>query len=298
METRLPIKRLFRIAIYTSTAIGIITMGPVMLSFFSFTNFNIEQPLLLKLIGLVVAGISLLVFFFWTINIFLSYFIIKHSFSARVKKITKYLWSYIICFVMFISIKLIFNYFILSPALNNAILNWKIKEFGIHNDIIGVIQNKEGFFQYLILVFMVISINTVVIIIQDLVLLLEKKTIIESENIQLKIKNIEAANQRLKQQLQPHFLFNSLNVLKTLIKKQPDDAETYLKRLSDFLRASVSFDNVNTVKFEDELKLSMDYLEMQKIRFGNAIQFEISIPDEVKAGIIPIFSFNYFLKMQ
>jgi LytS/YehU family sensor histidine kinase len=124
----------------------------------------------------------------------------------------------------------------------------------------------------------------------------EKEAIIESENIQLKIKNIEAANQKLKQQLHPHFLFNSLNVLKTLIKKQPDDAEAYLKRLSDFLRASVSLDNVNTVKLEEELKFSMDYLEMQKIRFGNAIQFEVGIPEEVKTGIVPTFSIQLLLE--
>jgi LytS/YehU family sensor histidine kinase len=197
---------------------------------------------------------------------------------------------------MFISTKLIFNYVILSPTLNNAIINWKIKEFGIHSDYIGQLQNKEGLFPYLILTFMVVSINTIVIIIQGLVLLLEKKTLIESENTQLRIKNIEAANQKLKQQLQPHFLFNSLNILKTLIKKQPDDAEAYLKRLSDFLRASVSFDNANTVKFEEELKLCMDYLEMQKIRFGDAILFEINFPDEVKTGFVPIFSIQLLLE--
>jgi LytS/YehU family sensor histidine kinase len=147
-----------------------------------------------------------------------------------------------------------------------------------------------------IVVFLVFSINTVVMIFHGIVRMHEKESMIESENIQLKIKNIEAANQKLKQQLHPHFLFNSLNVLKTLIKKQPDDAEAYLKRLSDFLRASVSLDNVNAVKFEEELKLCMDYLEMQKIRFGNAIQFEVSIPEEAKAGIVPTFSIQLLLE--
>jgi two-component system LytT family sensor kinase len=146
------------------------------------------------------------------------------------------------------------------------------------------------------MVFVIGSINSVVLIIQDLVLLIEKKTKIENENIELKIKNIEAANQKLKQQLKPHFLFNSLNVLKTLIRKQPDNAETYLKRLSDFLRASVSYENVNTVRFEEELKLSLDYIEMQKIRFGDAIHFEVNIPDKVKFGFLPVFSIQMLLE--
>ena len=195
-----------------------------------------------------------------------------------------------------LSIRLFTSPIINDPEKVQRILNWKIKEFGIHPGNIDYLQYNNWIFQILIMIFGIVSINTVVLIIQDLVLLQEKKTKIESENIQLNIKNIEAANQKLKQQLQPHFLFNSLNVLKTLIRKQPDNAEAYLKRLSDFLRASVSFDNVNTVKFEEELKLSLDYIEMQKIRFKDAIHFEVSIPEEIKVGILPIFSIQLLLE--
>jgi two-component system, LytTR family, sensor kinase len=287
METIFPIKRLFRIALYTSTIIGLITLGPVYVFAFSFRIINVNNTLLLKLICIAVFGITFLVFLFWVINIFLAYLIKKYSLSARIQ-----LLSYIIGFLLFISVQFIVRHFFMNSSIEHKFLSWKIKEFGIHTDQISLLNYTP----YLITVFMVFSVNSVVLIFHGLVLLVEKKTIIESENIQLKIRNIEATNQKLKQQLQPHFLFNSLNVLKTLIRKQPNEAEEYLMRLSNFLRASVSFDNANTVKVEDELNLSMDYLEMQKIRFGSALQFEVTIPEEAKSGILPIFSIQLLLE--
>lgn len=291
METQFPFKRLFRIAFYSSTLIGFITMGPIYAMIFSFGIINVDNILLLKLIVPFVLGITFFVFLFWTINIFLSYNIHKYSLSQRLQ-----LWSYVIGFLFMISLRFIFANILLSYSVGQEIIQWKAKEFGIHFDNAGLYPINNSLFSYLVIIFLVFSINTVVLIFHGIVRLEETKSIIESENIQLKFKNIEAANQKLKQQLQPHFLFNSLNVLKTLIRKQPDNAEAYLKRLSDFLRASVSLDNVNTVKLEEELKLSMDYLEMQKIRFGNAIQFEIHIPEEAKVGVVPTFSIQLLLE--
>jgi LytS/YehU family sensor histidine kinase len=127
-------------------------------------------------------------------------------------------------------------------------------------------------------------------------LLREKKAMIESENAQLIIKNIEATYNQLKQQIHPHFLFNSLNTLKTLIKKQPNDAEIYLKKLSDFLRASITLNNENLAKLSDELKFCLDYLELQKGRFGEALKYSIEIPEEVKWGFVPVFSVQHLLE--
>lgn len=135
------------------------------------------------------------------------------------------------------------------------------------------------------------ALNTIILIIQDLILLREKKAIIELENAELKIKNVEATNQQLKQQIHPHFLFNSLSTLKTLINKNPAKAEDYLVKLSDFLRASISSETLNVTKLSNEVKTCCDYLEMQKMRFGEALQFTITIPDEIQnSGFIPVFS--------
>ncbi|MFH0896030.1 MAG: sensor histidine kinase [Bacteroidota bacterium] len=139
-------------------------------------------------------------------------------------------------------------------------------------------------------------INTIVLIIQEIVLLKNKKTSVELENAQLKIKNTEAYYQQLKQQIHPHFLFNSLNILKTLIKKNPELAESYLVKLSDFLRVSISSGNTNTVRLEEEIKLCVDFLEMQKIRFGDSLNYSIYIPEIMHIGFVPVFSIQILIE--
>ena len=139
--------------------------------------------------------------------------------------------------------------------------------------------------------------NTIVLVIQESVLLRSKKALVELENAQLRVRHAEALNQQLKQQIHPHFLFNALNILKALIRKNPDIAEDYLVRLSDFLRVSLSSNNENKVKLEDELKLCTDYMEMQRLRFGKALEYTIDIPDAVKSsGYVPGFSIQLLLE--
>ena len=138
--------------------------------------------------------------------------------------------------------------------------------------------------------------NTIISLLLNYVVIVDTKTKLELENAQLKIKNIEATYQQLKQQIHPHFLFNSLNTLNTLIKDNPKNAEVFLKRLSDFLRASIMSNNENIVKLSEELKFCMDYLELQKVRFGEALQYVITIPENVKTGFVPLFSLQQLIE--
>lgn len=133
--------------------------------------------------------------------------------------------------------------------------------------------------------------NTLSLFIQNYVILQETKLNAEMENSQLKATNAEAANLLLRQQIHPHFLFNSLNVLKSLYKKDPDKAEEYLVCLSDFLRAAISNNNIRIIRLKDELKLCLDYLELQKIRFGDALVCTVNIPEDLlENGFVPSFS--------
>lgn len=133
--------------------------------------------------------------------------------------------------------------------------------------------------------------NTLSLIIQNYVILQHTKVSAEMENSQLRVANAEAANLLLRQQIHPHFLFNSLNVLKSLYKKDPETAEEYLVCLSDFLRAAISNNNIKIIRLKDEIKLCLDYLELQKIRFGDALLCTVSISDEeLENGFVPSFS--------
>lgn len=144
---------------------------------------------------------------------------------------------------------------------------------------------------------LVMLINALFIVMQKYIILQNDKANTDLEISRLKTVNAEAANQLLRQQIHPHFLFNALNTLKSLYKREPKTAEEYLVHLSDFLRASISTNNIKVIRLKDELKLCQDYLNMQKIRFGNALVYSIDISDgKLENGFVPSFSIQPLLE--
>jgi LytS/YehU family sensor histidine kinase len=147
------------------------------------------------------------------------------------------------------------------------------------------------------IIFGSILLNTLILIMHNSVILYHKKNDAEIENAQLKAANAEANNLLLKQQIQPHFLFNALNVLKSLYKKDANAGDAYIVHLANFLRASLSNTSAKVVSLADEVKLCDDYIAMQKLRFGNALQYEINIPStESTVGFVPSFSLQPLLE--
>ncbi|MFA6759085.1 MAG: histidine kinase [Bacteroidales bacterium] len=145
--------------------------------------------------------------------------------------------------------------------------------------------------------FMAAVINTFVIFMMEFVILQVTKSRVEIENAQLKIDNAEAQNIQLMQYIQPHFLFNSLSVLKSLIRTNPQLAERYILRLSDFLRVSIASSQENVLNLQDELKMCKDYIEMQKMRFGEALNVIIDIPANLLlTKVVPRFSLQLLLE--
>ena len=136
----------------------------------------------------------------------------------------------------------------------------------------------------------VLSINSIIIIISNLVLVEQKKDRAEIEIQLLKISNLEAQKQVLAQQLQPHFLFNTLSALKSLISENPLEAEKYSVKLSEFLRYSVDSAQRELVAVEEELKFVFDYFAIQKVRFKDAIQIEMEGNTSLKSKKIPVFA--------
>lgn len=92
----------------------------------------------------------------------------------------------------------------------------------------------------------------------------------------------EAELFKLRQQLQPHFLYNSLNSINALIMIQPEKAQDMVGRLSDFLRTSVKRESQERVPIEDELAYIQSYLSIEAIRFGDRLQvvFEKEYTDD------------------
>jgi sensor histidine kinase YesM len=80
---------------------------------------------------------------------------------------------------------------------------------------------------------------------------------------------------KLRQQLQPHFLFNSLNSINALIGSQPQKARTMIQQLSDFLRGTLRKEDNQWISLEEELQHLNLYLEIEKVRFGHRLATEI-----------------------
>jgi two-component system, LytTR family, sensor kinase len=76
---------------------------------------------------------------------------------------------------------------------------------------------------------------------------------------------------KLRQQLQPHFLFNSLNSINALIGSRPQEARKMVQQLSDFLRGTLKREEQQWVKLEEEIQHLQLYLDIEQVRFGNRL---------------------------
>jgi two-component system LytT family sensor kinase len=155
----------------------------------------------------------------------------------------------------------------------------------------------KGNMLYMYLALQGMLLDGIILLWQNYIIVQDANNKAKLENSRLNAARSEAATQLLLQQIHPHFLFNALNILKSLIKRNPEKAEDYLVRLSDFLRASVSGNKSGVATLQDEIKLCTDYLEMQKVRFGDALSFSFSLQDaENSRKVLPVFSLQPLLE--
>jgi len=202
-------------------------------------------------------SLTCIVFIFWLINIFL---------ISKVKKTNsakRYILSYSLTFtlqflnilaVLFLDIKLLPRGLIFYPLVP------------------------------------AIGINTIIIILSNSIILQFQKRNADLEIERLKVNNLEAQRLMLVQQLQPHFLFNALSTLKSLISENPSKAEDYTVRLSEFLRYSFQSKNNELVLLTDSIKFTGDYVELQKVRFGDSFDCKIDIPETELQKKVPIYA--------
>ncbi len=106
-----------------------------------------------------------------------------------------------------------------------------------------------------------------------------KKRTLETEKL---VRDAELT--ALHQQLQPHFLFNSLNSISALVVTQPAEARKMVQQLSDFLRGTLKKDELQLVKLSDELQHLNLYLEIEKVRFGHRLTTNVEV-DEVSLNM-------------
>jgi len=98
----------------------------------------------------------------------------------------------------------------------------------------------------------------------------------------------DAELRALRAQVDPHFLFNSLNAISGLIGPDPVRAREMTRRLADFLRESLTLGAVRRISLERELALAEQYLEIERVRFGERLQVRMSSLVDGTIGVPPL----------
>jgi LytS/YehU family sensor histidine kinase len=91
----------------------------------------------------------------------------------------------------------------------------------------------------------------------------------------------------LRSQINPHFLFNTLNLLASEIKRDPPTAQDIVYDLADLLRESMRAGEHEFIRLEEELRLATLYLTLQKKRFPERLEFNIDIEDSCRHLVVP-----------
>ena len=111
----------------------------------------------------------------------------------------------------------------------------------------------------------------------------------EIEATQLESRLAQAQNQALRMQLQPHFLFNTLNSISALIHSDGEAADRMLTRLADLLRMTLDAGSSQEVSLRQELAFIEGYLGIERIRFQDRLRVHFEIPPECMEARVPSF---------
>ena len=93
--------------------------------------------------------------------------------------------------------------------------------------------------------------------------------------------------QALKMQLHPHFLFNTLNGIATLVSDDPDRAKTMIVKLSSLLRTALDRGSSDLIPLHEELKFVGDYLDIEKMRLGDRLRIEWRVGSDTRSLLVP-----------
>lgn len=200
--------------------------------------------------------------FIYVFVIWLLYFPISQRFKHKLKALFAYLLACALCIIPLIS----YQYWV--------------------NDITGIfyspfedpvkIRDKNEYYTFYY-IWRAVAMGLLIYPIQYREDLVQAKQFYLVANEKLKNQNLIHQLESLKQQIDPHFLFNTLNALKTLIKADPDKAEKYAVELSNVYRYLLRHNRNKTVLLKEELDFLHAYLSLLQLRFEGNLQVNVAI---------------------
>lgn len=113
----------------------------------------------------------------------------------------------------------------------------------------------------------------------------KKQTELDALKLALSLK--EAQLENLKWQMNPHFLFNSLNSIRALISENPDNAKEMVTKLSVLLRYALNSPDKSLVKVKEEFNFIENYLALEKTRFEERLEYTVDLPKQLEELEVP-----------
>lgn len=126
--------------------------------------------------------------------------------------------------------------------------------------------------------------------------LVKKQSLMALEHQQLHTENAKNQYESLKNQLNPHMLFNSLNTLSTLVDESSVKAKAYINELSHVLRYTLQESENYKVDLEQEISYSNAYIYLQKMRYEDNLNFHIEIDENLKSRLLPPMSLQLLIE--
>lgn len=127
-------------------------------------------------------------------------------------------------------------------------------------------------------------------------LFFENQQRLNQEQLKLSLRLKEAELNNLRKQLSPHFLFNSLNNIHSLIKIDPEKARGAILNMSDLLRYVLNYQKSETVTIEEEMQIVSIYIQLNAIHLGEKVHFDVIIDSNLNKLSIPPLSIQLLVE--
>lgn len=156
--------------------------------------------------------------------------------------------------------------------------------------IIGIVNfTIHDYWNYLFFFGLNLICLTVVIVLYESIYYIKNWKIAFAETERVKKMNLNVQYQFLKEQIKPHFLFNSLNTLASLIQSNPIKAEEFVEEMSSVYRYLLSKKEKQLSPLPEEINFLKSYIAMLKTRFAESLQVDMDLDDSIPNLLIPPF---------
>jgi sensor histidine kinase YesM len=138
--------------------------------------------------------------------------------------------------------------------------------------------------------------SLIFVVFQQALRMTKQQESLYAQNLLLQTEKLKSELETMKQQINPHFLFNSLNTLIDLIEEDQKKAVGFVRVFSNLYRVVLQSSRRDFVFLEDELTFLNDYWELLKIRFNGAVHLTVNIPGEMRKVLIPPLSLQLLIE--